>query len=208
MNVGVGLLTTLGEWRNVNLNKLQRAYVEMLPKSYGITHETQLEPFQSGRLPMGASLAKPYGAGYLAIGDAAGLVNPFNGEGIAYALETGKMAAGAITAALRNGRSPALHDYAIQLQDAYGAYYRMGRKFTKIIGHPRAFRALCQIGLRSQPLMEFVFQVMANLTEERGGRTTDRVFRAMVEFAEKDIPALKSPDIPAPAGFAADRGAA
>lgn len=205
VNAGVGLLTTFGRWRDVNLNHLQRAFVDYLPKEYGITHEGQIEKYKSGRLPMGASVAKPYGPGYILIGDAAGIVNPFNGEGIAYALETAKLASGLVSSALRNGRSAELSDYRVALHDIYGAYYRVGRKFVKIIGNPRAFQGLVQIGMRSRTIMSWVFQVLGNLAEQKGGRMADRGFRALMRFAEYDLPDLPDPDIPsvpAPAGVA------
>lgn len=198
VNIGVGLLTTFGSWRSVNLNHLQHDYIDMLPKSYGITHENQTEPYKSGRLPMGGSLVKPYGDGFIVIGDAAGYVNPFNGEGIAYALETGRLGAGLVASAVQNGRTTELAEYREALHDIYGAYYRIARKFTKIIGRPRTFRALCQVGMRSQSMMEFVFQVLANIGEAKGGRVADRVIRAMCKLAEQDISELKEPDIPLP----------
>jgi geranylgeranyl reductase family protein len=196
VNVGVGLLTTFGQWRSVNLNHLQRDFIDMFPKSYGITHDSQTEPYQSGRLPMGGSLQKPYGAGYVVIGDAAGMVNPFNGEGIAYALETAKLASGLIAQQLRTGNSAELSEYRAALHDLYGSYYRIGRRFVKFIGNPRAFRALCQVGMRSQTIMEFVFQVLANLGTEKGGSLGDRGFRALVRLAERELPDLKEPEIP------------
>lgn len=198
VNIGIGLLSTFGSWRSVNLNQLQRWYIEALPSSYGITHAHQTEPYKSGRLPMAASMVRPFGPGYLLIGDAAGMVNPFNGEGIAYALETGKLAAGIITEALRSGDSPSFKAYHVALNDTYGAYYRLGRKFTKIIGDPRAFRLLCQVGMRSQTMMEFVFQCLANLAEAEGGGLGDRAFRRIVRLAERDLPDLPDPQIPTP----------
>jgi len=199
VNIGVGLLTTFGHWRQVNLNHLQRAFIDMLPASYGISHEDQTEPYKSGRLPMATSAIRPYGPGYLLIGDAAGMVNPFNGEGIAYALETGVLA-GRITAdALSNGKSPELREYHEAINDIYGAYFRAGKRFTKIIGSPRVFRALCQVGMRSQTMMEFVFLVLANLAPRRGGGLGPSVMRSVLRFAEKDLadlPPLRIPDLP------------
>ena len=58
----------------------------------------------SGPLPMGFNRAPQAVPGMLLIGDAAGAVNPFNGEGIAYAIETGEMAADLIHEALVNDR--------------------------------------------------------------------------------------------------------
>ncbi|MCA1839760.1 MAG: geranylgeranyl reductase family protein [Actinobacteria bacterium] len=200
VNIGVGLLTTFGRWRDVNLNQLQRWYIDLLPKSYGISHEDQTEPFKSGRLPMGLSVTKPYGDGYLLIGDAAGMVNPFNGEGIAYAMETGAIAASVVASALKGGSSTELQEYHQALHDIYGSYFRVARKFTKIIGKPKIFRVLSQVGMRSQSMMEFVFLVLANLGEEQGGKIGDRVLRAMCKLAEQDIADLKDPivDLPRP----------
>lgn len=198
VNVGVGLLTTFGQWRQVNLNHLQRDFVDMLPRSYGISHESQTEKYQSGRLPMGGSVRKPYGPGYLVIGDAAGMVNPFNGEGIAYALETGKLAAGLVVDAIHNGRTAELATYREALHDYYGAYYRIGRRFVRFIGNPRPFQALIQVGMRSRKIMEFVFQVLANLGEPAGGKLGDRGLRALVKLAERDLSELSDPEIPSP----------
>jgi len=198
VNVGVGMLTTFGRWRDINLNHLQRSYVDMLPNSYGITHETQTEKYQSGRLPMGGSVVKPYGPGYLMIGDAAGMVNPFNGEGIAYALETGKLAALLVDETLEAGSGVEIPEYREALYDLYGAYYRIGRRFTRFIGNPRYFQALVAVGMRSRRIMEFVFQVLANLAESSGGGLGDRGFRALVRLAEKELTELEEPQVPGP----------
>lgn len=200
VNVGVGLLTTFGRWRGVNLNHLQRGFVDMLTETYGISHEEQTEPYKSGRLPLGGSVHKPFGDGYLLIGDAAGIVNPFNGEGIAYALETGKLAAGMVSEALADGKATYLPHYREALHDHYGAYYRVGRIFTECIARPRVFRAMCQIGLRSKTMMSFVLQVLANLYEQSGGSLADRNIRRLLILAEYDLPELKDPEIPLPKG--------
>src|SRR5258708_16609430 len=111
MNVGVGLLSPPRRAHKINLNELQRAFVDGLPEHYHISHDGQVGPYKSGRLPLGWNVPKPYGPGWLAIGDAAGVINPLTGEGIAYAMETGKMAAGLIASALPDGSSPALTAY-------------------------------------------------------------------------------------------------
>lgn len=198
VNVGVGLLSTFGRWREVNLNRLQDDFVDMIPASYGVNRETQTEKYQSGRLPMGGSLLKPCGEGWVAIGDAAGSVNPFNGEGIAYALETGKLAARLVDEALSTGSSGEMSDYREALHDIYGAYFRLGRKFTKIIGNPAVFQAIVAIGMQSKALMSLVFQVLANLGDRTGGGFGDRVLRALVRIAEKDLDDLPDPEIPGP----------
>jgi menaquinone-9 beta-reductase len=200
MNVGVGILASSKKSLGVNLNRLQRDFVDVLPRSYGITHEGQTEPYKSGRLPIGGSVRKPFGDGYLLIGDAAGMVNPFNGEGIDYALETGKLAAGMIAEALADGNSTELAEYRVALIDIYGGYYRLGRKFLEMISRPKMFRLMCQVGMRSHTVMAFALQILANLAEEQGGKLNDRAFRAFVRMAERDLLDLKDPEIPTPKG--------
>ncbi len=200
MNVGVGLLQTSKKTLNVNLNRLQHDFIDVLPRSYGITHEGATGPYKSARLPLGGSIRKPCGDGFLCIGDAAGMINPFNGEGIDYALETGKLAAGMISAALARGSSTELVDYQVALRDIYGGYYRLGRLFLRMISKPELFRVMCQIGMRSETVMAFALQVLANLAEENGGKLADRAFRGLVKVAERGLDEYTEPDIPMPAG--------
>src|SRR5262252_10928177 len=93
---------------------------------------------------MGFNRTPPYTHGLLLTGDAAGLVNPFTGEGIAYALESGQIAAQVITHALARPHAAAaenvLQTYPAALQDAYGGYYALGRAFLRLIGHSRNIR--------------------------------------------------------------------
>lgn len=200
MNVGVGLLQTSKRDLNVNLSRLQHDFIDCLPKSYGITHESATGPYKSARLPLGGSIRKPYGDGFLCIGDAAGMINPFNGEGIDYALETGKLAAGMVSAALSRGDSAELHDYQTALRDIYGGYYRLGRLFLKMISKPELFRLMCGIGMRSETVMAFALQVLANLGEDNGGKMADRAFRGLVRAAEKGLDEYRDPEIPTPSG--------
>ena len=58
---------------------------------------------------MGFNRQPHYTRGLLLVGDAGGMVNPFNGEGIAYAMESGEIAAerGGLGALPRSGTAAA-----------------------------------------------------------------------------------------------------
>ena len=198
VNVGVGLLSTTRKEHKINLNELQRMFVDGLPAHYGISHEGQTAPYKSGRLQLGANVPKPYGPGWLAIGDAAGIINPLTGEGIAYAMETGKIAAGMISSALLDGSGPELTGYGEALKDYYGGYYRLGMDFLKLISHPRLFESLTSMGMRSKAWMSFLVQVMVNVAEPRGGGPGDRTFRAAVRAYEYKLDRHVDPVIPVP----------
>jgi geranylgeranyl reductase family protein len=163
VNVGIGLLSTFNQWKAVNTTHLMEAFVDYAPKSWGISPDTACGPPTGGRLPMAFSVGPHAGPTYLVTGDAGGAINPFNGEGIAYAYETGRLAASVLVDALSSGDGLALQRYETELQAQYGLYYKVARAFVKIIGRPELMRALVSTGMHSRTLMEWVLRIMANL---------------------------------------------
>ena len=163
VNVGVGLLSTFRDWKSVNTSHLMEAFVEMAPQHWEIRPDTAVGPPTGGRLPMGNSVEPAAGPTWLVVGDAAGSINPFSGEGITYAYETGRMAADVLDEALRTGDGLALQRYPQQLEEAYGLYYRVARMFVRAIGNPAVMAELTRIGMHSRTLMEWVLRIMSNL---------------------------------------------
>jgi flavin-dependent dehydrogenase len=105
-------------------------------------------------------------------------VNPFNGEGIDYAYETGRMAARHIAEAAARGDSN-LTGYAVEIEDVYGDYHRVARVFVRAIGNPTVMKTLTTVGLRSKPLMEWTLKVMANLLDPDDAKMTEHVYNAI-----------------------------
>ena len=91
---------------------------------------------------MGLAVGPRVGPNTVLVGDASGVINPFNGEGIAYGYETGRLAAAALGEALSGGGPGALVDYERRLEEAYGLYFRVARAFVRIISRPDVMRAL------------------------------------------------------------------
>jgi geranylgeranyl reductase family protein len=169
INVGIGLLSTFKHYRDVNTTRLLDEYVATAPAYWDISPEAAVGKPTGGRLPMGGSVGPKVGPGWLLVGDSAGTVNPFNGEGIDYAYETGRMAAEAIDDALLAGAAgaagagPVLTAYAERLEREFGLYFKVARLFAQLIGRPALMRELTRVGLRSRSLMEWVLRIMANL---------------------------------------------
>ena len=179
VNVGVGVMSSFRGWKDVNTSTVLDAYVAGLPDHWGTSAEDQISRPVGGKLPMAFSVGPRVGRNWLAVGDAAGAVNPFNGEGIDYAYETGRLAADAVIASL-SGEGPAgLRRYERALEDEYGAYHRVARAFAIAIGNPVVMRTLTRVGLRSRPLMEWVLKVMANLLEPEERGMEERVYSAI-----------------------------
>ena len=170
VNVGVGLLSTFSGWKSVNTSKLMDAFIATAPARWGISPETSCGPPTGGKLPTGGSVMPKTGPTWLVIGDAAGSVNPFNGEGIAYAYETGRLAASTVELALATGDGLALRTYEQQLDEIYGLYFKVARAFVRAIGNPAVMRELTRVGMHSRTLMEWVLRIMANLLATRRAR--------------------------------------
>jgi menaquinone-9 beta-reductase len=179
VNVGVGLLSTFKGWKSVNTSHLMDAFVAMAPPTWDIRPETAVGVATGGRLPMGGSVHPAAGPTWLVAGDASGAINPFNGEGIAYAYETGRMAATALDEALRTGDGLALARYPERLEEVYGLYFRVARLFVRAIGNPAVMAELTRIGMHSRTLMEWVLRIMSNMLRPDELGPAEAVYRTM-----------------------------
>jgi flavin-dependent dehydrogenase len=163
VNVGVGLLDTFRGWKDINTSHLMDAFCATAPESWGISPETACGAPTGGKLPTGFSVRPKVGPTWLCVGDAAGSVNPFNGEGISVAYETGRIAADAVHDALTTHDGLALRTYETRLEQEYELYFKVARAFVRAIGNPAVMRELTRVGFMSRSLMEWVLRIMANL---------------------------------------------
>jgi flavin-dependent dehydrogenase len=184
VNVGVGLLSTGGTWKGVNTTKLQEYFVAQTAEAWGLNDATCCGPATGGRLPMGLALGPHVGANTLTIGDAAGSVNPFNGEGIAYGYETGRLAASVLGEALLANDPALLAHYDTLLDEAYGDYYKVARAFVRVISEPRILSVCVGMGLRIEPLMKQLLEIMANLMSNDRNGPAEVAYRALVRLAD------------------------
>jgi flavin-dependent dehydrogenase len=179
VNVGAGLLNTFHGFKDMSAQHVFDVFVKMLPAEWGLNEDTAIGPVRSGPLPMGFNrrpLAQP---GVLLVGDAGGLVNPFNGEGISYAMETGQAAAELVYEALAKGKPGLAQVYPTLLRQRYGKYFAMGNVFVKAIGNPRIMSFATRHGLHREWLMQFALRIMANLTDGPKGDVHDRILAAL-----------------------------
>jgi geranylgeranyl reductase family protein len=179
VNVGVGLLSTFKRWKHVNTTRMMADYAAGAPAYWELSEASKLTSPVGGKLTMSFSRSPLVGANWLTIGDAAGAINPWNGEGISYAYETGRIAAGYIGEALGTGDLGLIRRYPQHLEDEYGLYYKTARVFVKLIGHPTVMRTLAHTGLRNRSLMEWTLKVMANLLDEDDKHMGERVYDAL-----------------------------
>ncbi len=186
-NVGLGLLNTSESFGHIDYRALLKRWLAAMPAEWGFAEENRTEPVRGAALPMGFNRTPHYTRGLVLVGDAGGMVNPFNGEGIAYAMESGEIAARTIVQAL--GRPSAadcervLQGYPVALKQSYGGYYTLGRTFVKLIGNPNFMKFATRHGIKRPAVMRMTMKLLGNLTEPRGGDAVDRVINALSKIA-------------------------
>ena len=186
-NVGLGILNTTNAWQKTDYKKLLRDWTGAMPEQWQFTEEHATGPVRGGALPMGFSRTPHYTRGVLLVGDAGGAVNPFNGEGIPYAMESGLLAAEHAAQALARPDGPqrelALQGYPQAMKQEYGGYYTLGRVFVTMIGNPHVMALATRHGLPRPLLMRFTLKMLANLRDPRGGDALDRVINGLARLA-------------------------
>ena len=170
VNIGVGALSTMKGFKKLNLNTLLDSYRHLVQESWDLG--PYLERPRAWRLPMSAQ--KRHGPGWVAIGDAAGLINPMNGEGIDYGLESGMLAA----EYLLDDAQTAPDRYDAAIAERFDGFLSTGRRFSFLIGHPWILRNGLRMAVGTDAIANITLQVMGNLVDGDTPGAAGRVFRA------------------------------
>ncbi|GGC09339.1 geranylgeranyl reductase family protein [Cellulomonas carbonis] len=186
-NVGLGTVSSRATTTKTDFKDLLQRWVANTPAEWEFTPENQVGPVRSAALPMAFNRKPHYTRGVLLVGDSGGMVNPFNGEGIAYAMQAARIAA-EVVAQARSRRTDAAREatlgtYPRIMADELGGYYSLGRVFTAIIEKPEIMRFLTRYGLPRPALMRLTLKLLADVYEPRGGDVSDRMISALSRIA-------------------------
>lgn len=169
VNIGVGALSTMRGFKKLNLNRLMELYASMVRDEWSLG--PLLEKPRAWRLPMSA--LRRCGPGWVAVGDAAGLVNPMNGEGIDYGLESGMLAVDRFLA----DPATASSTYDQIIGDRFDGFLRTGRRFSFLIGHPWILNSGLRVAVGTQAAADITLAVMGNLVDNDTPGAAGRVLR-------------------------------
>ncbi len=183
INVGLGLLSTSREFGAVSYRRLLESWAEGLADEWQTTPDNRVAAVASGPIPMGFNRTPLHQRGVLLVGDAGGMVNPFNGEGISYAMEAGVLAAEVADEAIARRSTAGLDRYDTELRRRWGGYYTLGKVFAGLVGDPRVMHVCTEYGMPYRPLMEFVFKLMAHLTDARPQDAKDVMINTLQRLA-------------------------
>ena len=170
VNVGVGTLATAKRPAHVSLKPLLNFYAGQQREPFALSGE--LRDPSSALLPMGGAVSGVAGVNWALVGDAAACVNPLNGEGIDYGLETGRLLADLL--AEDTDLAAAWPDL---LREHYGRSFSIARRLAGLITVPGLLARLGPLGIRSRVLMTLALRVMGNLVTEEDGDVVARAWR-------------------------------
>lgn len=189
VNVGLGSVSSSAKATKLPYRQIFTRWVSTLPEEWQFTADSQVGPLRSAPLPMCNNRTPHYRAGLVLVGDAGGMISPFNGEGIAPAMRAGRIAAQTMVQAFgrstRAGAEAAMSAYPAAIRDTYGGYYSLGRIFVRLIEKPEIMRICTTYGLPRPTLMRFVHKLLSDGYERRGGDTFDHILQALTAIAPK-----------------------
>lgn len=188
VNVGLGTVSSRSEPAKLNYREMFGRWLANTPPEWGFTPENQVGPTLGAALPMSFNRQPAYTRGLLLVGDAGGMVSPFNGEGISYAMEAAEMAADAIADARFRGfgtpsAETALRGYPSRLKAEWGGYFRLGQVFVSLIEHPQVMHLCTRYGLPRPTLMRLTMKLLAHLYDTADGDWMDKVIRGLAKMA-------------------------
>lgn len=175
VNIGVGTLATDARPADVNLRGLMQHYADAQRDDWQL--EGEIRAPWSALLPMGGAVSGVAGRNWMLVGDAAGCVNPLNGEGIDYGLETGHLAAQMLAGSVPSALLDYERSWAPILRERYGTAFSIARRLAGFLTVPGLLPTLGPIGMRSRSLMTIALRVMGNLVTDEDRDATARLWR-------------------------------
>ncbi len=158
-NIGAGMLSSEVSKRKVNLKADMLKAIENSPAISARFKNAKLQgKIQGWGLPLGSKKRPVSGEGFLLVGDAGSLIDPFTGEGIGNALYSGMMAATQIAEAVKQNRFDAA--FLKQYDDAFYARQwdelKLSHTMQKLVKFPWLFNFVVNKAHKNKALRETI----------------------------------------------------
>lgn len=171
-NVGCGALSTDTRPAKVNTKKLLRSYADQHSAEWGFGTPQRIA---SALLPMGGAVSNVAGPNWMLIGDAAACVNPLNGEGIDYGMETATLAV-----SLLGTDKDLSYAWPELLRSTYGEAFMLARTAARLLTYPQFLPIAGPLALRKplgNVIMPAAARLMGNLVSDSDRDLVARLWR-------------------------------
>lgn len=176
VNLGCGALATSARPAQANVKKLLHHYAGTVKDEWGLGEP---ENVTSALLPMGGAVSNVSGTNWALIGDSAALVNPLNGEGIDYGMESARLAVDLILATTGDPDG-LLHAWPATLRKHYGEGFSLARRLARLLTVPRFLPTVGPVTIGApygSSLMSVAARLMGNLVTEQDKDAVARLWR-------------------------------
>ncbi|MEW6899377.1 geranylgeranyl reductase family protein [Trueperella pyogenes] len=185
INVGLGSLSSTAKPSGIDHRKVFQQWLDNTPEEWQMNADTQRGQIRGAALPMAFNRKPHYARGLALVGDAGGMVSPFNGEGIGPALVAGRLVADAIAQALAHAtlgqQDRVMAEYPRKLTAELGGYYTLGRIFAALIERPEIMHLCVRYGLPRPTLMTLVMKLLSDSYDRHDGDWMDRLITALTK---------------------------
>ncbi|RPD45365.1 geranylgeranyl reductase family protein [Hymenobacter sediminis] len=165
-NVGVGMLTEAVSKKKVKLRERLDEILQTHPalKERFATAE-RLGPVRGFGLPLGSKRRPLSGPGYLLLGDAGSLIDPFSGEGISHAMVSGRHAAdwAGRAMAAQNFSASFLNGYDQAVYKRLWQELRLSRAMQRLLSYPWLFNFVANRAANNPTLAETISNMFLDL---------------------------------------------
>lgn len=165
-NVGLGLRSDVVRARRADLKALLQQLLAEHPQLRERFADAEAEgPVQGMGLPLASRRRSLSGEGYLLVGDAGHLIDPFTGEGISHAMISGVHAADVAAEALRSGRTDAaaLKAYDARVWKRLGRELAISTRLQQLAGKPWLFDLVVGRAVRNPALADTISSMFNDL---------------------------------------------
>jgi flavin-dependent dehydrogenase len=163
-NIGVGLSKDDAKQKKINLVNVMEGILSKPPFAERFSEAKPLEKAKGWNLPLGSIHRKNYGNGFMLLGDAAGIIDPFTGEGIGNALVSGKIAAEIAKQALSvdDNSSNILKAYDTRLWKELGSELKVSTKLQNLAKSKFLLNFVIGRASRNQDIREIISGMLSN----------------------------------------------
>ncbi|MFD5692790.1 geranylgeranyl reductase family protein [Streptomyces rubiginosohelvolus] len=179
VNVGLGALPHRRHGK-ADLRATLDQWLARTPQEWELREENAEGPVRSAALPLGFNRHPLYARGLLLVGDSGGMVSPWNGEGIAQAMEAGEVAAETAALALAHAQGPrreqVLRGYPVEMNRRWGRYYRLGNTAADLVFSRSGFQPVLNRYVMGSPfLLDLLARLLTDLTDKPSRDVADHV---------------------------------
>lgn len=169
-NVGIGMLSSTVSKKKINLKETLHTLLKTHPHLKERFEQAKpLETIKGYGLPLGSKKRNLSGEKFLLTGDAAALIDPFSGEGIANAIRSGRVAAEHVIKCFEQNVFSASFNkaYDREIYRRMWNEFKISRTLQKVVRYPVLFNFVIKKASQSKYLQKFLIDALAQVEKKK-----------------------------------------